>query len=189
MPLGFVHGLDRASVFDGFVDNDSTKTFSFRETNGVTLHRFTVPPDQLFLRFALFDQLTDGSDDLDMYLYYCPDDLNCSKLGESGDPTSREQIDVPIPGSGTYLVFVHGFATDEVSGGPGANYQLLAWQLGINDNVGNMTATGPALVTAGATSDVTINWSNLGADSIYLGAITHNTPQGAVSFTLISIQN
>ena len=184
-----VHGLDRASVFDGFVDNDPTKTFSFRETDGVTLHRFTIPSDQLFLRFALFDQLTDGDDDLDMYLYYCPDNINCSKLSESGGPTSREQIDVMVPGSGTYLVFVHGFATDEVAGGPGANYQLLAWQLGINDNVGNMTATGPALVSAGTTADVAVSWSNLGADSIYMGAISHVTPQGTVAITLISIQN
>ncbi|MGH8223587.1 MAG: S8 family serine peptidase, partial [Woeseiaceae bacterium] len=47
-----VHGLDRASVIQGFVDNDPTKTFTFRETNGVTLHRFTVPANQLYLRYS-----------------------------------------------------------------------------------------------------------------------------------------
>jgi hypothetical protein len=184
-----VHGLDRAFVTPGFVDNDPTKTFTFRETNGVTLHRFTVPANQLYLRFALFDQLTDGNDDLDMYLYYCPDNILCSRIGESGEATSREQIDVLVPGAGTYLVFIHGFETDQVAGGPGSNYQLLAWQIGVNDNVGNMTASGPGTVTSGSTHDVTVNWSGLGTDSVYMGAISHNTPQGLVAITLISIQN
>jgi hypothetical protein len=184
-----VHGLDRAFVTEGFVDNDPTKTFSFRETNGVTLHRFTVPEDQLYLRFSLFDQLTDGEDDLDMYLYYCPNNTLCSRIGESGEDTSREQIDVLVPGAGTYLVFVHGFETDQVAGGPGAVYRLLAWQIGVNDNVGNMTATGPASVTAGSTQDVTVNWNGLGTDSVFMGAISHITPQGLVAITLVSIQN
>jgi hypothetical protein len=189
-----VHGLDRASVFEGFVDNDPTKTFTFRETDGVTAHVFpNIPEDQLLLRFAMFDQLTDGDDDLDMYLYYCPDNITtnarCRKVAESGEKTSREQIDVRFPGPGTYIVFVHGFETDEVAGGPGANYKLLAWQLGLSDDVGNMSATGPGIVSAGTTGEVTVEWSNLGSDSIYLGAISHNTPQGLVAITLISVEN
>jgi hypothetical protein len=189
-----VHGLDRASVFDGFVDNDPNKTFTFRETDGVTAHVFpNVPSNQLYLRFAMFDRLTDGNDDLDMYLYYCPGNVTtsatCTRVGESGDKTAREQIDLLLPGAGTYIVFVHGFETDQVSGGPGSNYKLLAWQLGINDNLGNMTATGPGLVNAGTTRDVTVDWTNLGMNSIYLGAISHNTPQGLVAITLISVEN
>lgn len=184
-----VHGLDRAFVVDGFVDNDPTRTFSFRETDGVTLHRFTVPSGQLYLRFALFDELTDGDDDLDLYLYYCPDSVNCTRIGESGEATSREQIDILLPGAGAYLAFVHGFATDEVAGGPGANYQLLAWQLGLNDDVGNMSASGPGSVTPGTTRDVVVDWAGLGADAIFLGAISHNTPQGLVAITLVTIRN
>jgi hypothetical protein len=94
-----------------------------------------------------------------------------------------------VPGAGTYLVFVHGFETDEVAGGPGAVYRLLAWQIGVNDNVGNMTATGPAAVTAGSTHDVTVNWNGLGTDSVFMGAISHVTPQGLVAVTLVSVQN
>jgi len=185
-----VHGLDRAFVIDGFVDNDPTKTFTFRETNGVTMHRFTVPESQLYLRFALFDQLTDGEDDLDLFLFYCPDNVNCTQIGESGETTSREQLDVLLPGAGTYLVFVHGFETDEVAGGPGANYQLLAWQLGLQRRVPvNMTATAEGTVTTGTTQIVSVDWFGLGADSIYLGAISHNTPQGLVAITLVTIRN
>jgi len=84
---------------------------------------------------------------------------------------------------------VHGFETDEGGRGPGSNYQLLGWSIGITDDKGNMTASGPAFVSAGTSGTVTVNWSNLGANTIYLGGISHNTPQGLSSLTLITIGN
>ena len=83
-------GFEIHAVFD----NDPGKTFSFRSDNGVTQHVISVPPDQLYIRFSLFDELTDGDDDLDMYVYYCgTDGASCTKLGESGGPTSERAID------------------------------------------------------------------------------------------------
>ena len=185
-----VHGLNLPLIINGFVDNDPTKTFSFRAGEGVTQHAISVPPDQLYIRFSLFDALTDGDDDLDMYIYYCGSDTtNCIKIGESGGPTSEEQFNVFRPAAGIYAVLVHGFETDQVSGGPGSNYQLLAWSLGINDDKGNMTASGPAFVAPGTTSDVTFDWSGLTSDTIYLGGISHNTPQGLSGLTVITIGN
>jgi hypothetical protein len=184
-----VHGLRLPLVLDGFVDEDPNKSFSFRTTNGVTAHLIDVPADQAFLRFATFDELTDGDDDLDMFVYYCPDGINCSKIGQSGEATSREQVDILLPGAGTYVVFIHGFETDNVAGGPGSFYTLLAWAFGLQDDEGNMTATGPTFVTAGTTQDVTVNWSGLAPDTIYLGGISHNTPDGLVSITVINIGN
>ncbi|NQV85500.1 MAG: hypothetical protein HQ492_00275 [Woeseiaceae bacterium] len=52
-----------------------------------------------------------------------------------------------------------------------------------------MTATGPAFVSAGTTADVTIDWSGLISDTIYLGGISHNTPQGLSELTLVTIGN
>jgi subtilisin family serine protease len=184
-----VHGLNLPLVLDGFVDEDPDKNFTFRTTNGVTAHIIDVPADQLFVRFSLFDALTDGDDDLDMYVYYCPDGVNCSKIGESGEATSTEVVDVLLPGEGTYAVFVHGFETDNVSGGPGSFYTLLGWSFGIFDDQGNMTANGPATVLAGTTEDVTVNWNGLSPGTIYLGGISHNTPDGLVSLTVISVEN
>ena len=184
-----VHGLNLPLILDGFVDEDPDKTFTFRTTNGVTAHLIDVPADQLFLRFALFDALTDGNDDLDMYVYYCPDGVTCSKIGQSGGATSEEQFDLILPGVGRYAVFVHGFETDNIAGGPGSNYTLLGWSFGIVDDQGNMTASGPPFVNAGTTEDVTVNWSDLGPDTIYLGGISHNTPDGIVSLTVISVEN
>jgi hypothetical protein len=185
-----VHGLNLPLIVDGFVDNDPTKTFSFRTTNGVTQHAISVPSDQLYLRFSLFDALTDGEDDLDMYVYYCDaDGTTCNKIGESGEPTSQEQFNVFRPAAGIYAVLIHGFETDQVSGGAGANYQLLGWSVGINDDKGNMNASGPAFVAAGSTENVTINWSALTSNTIYLGGISHNTPQGLSGLTVITIGN
>jgi len=185
-----VHGLNLPLVLNGFVDNDPTKTFTFRNIDGVTRHIISVPAGQLFARFALFDALTDGDDDLDMYVYYCGlDGSSCNKIGESGEPTSEERFDVFRPAEGLYAVHVHGFETDEIQGGPGSNYQLLAWGLGITDDKGNMSASGPAFVSAGTTGTISVDWSGLISNTIYLGAISHNTPQGLSGITLITIGN
>ncbi len=75
-----VHGL-RKPFLDAngqvpryFVDNDPTNTFTNRSNNGVTRTTLTVPPNQLYLRVALFNEFTDGTDDLDLYLFYCPNE-------------------------------------------------------------------------------------------------------------------
>ena len=185
-----VHGLNLPLILNGFVDNDPTKTFTFRNNAGVTQHVISVPANQLYARFALFDALTDGDDDLDMYVYYCgTTGESCSKLGESGEPTSQERFDVYRPAEGLYAVLVHGFETDELQGGPGSNYQLLGWAIGITDDKGNMTASGPAFVNAGTTGTVSVDWAGLGPNTIYLGGVSHNTPQGLSALTLITIGN
>jgi len=66
---------------------------------------------------------------------------------------------------------------------------MLGWSFGLQDDQGNMTATGPTFVTAGTTQDVTVGWSGLAPDTIYLGGISHNTPEGLVSITVINIGN
>jgi len=189
-----VHGLRLPLVINGFVDNDPTKTFTFRSGNGVTAHLVDVPDDQLYLRFSLFDALTDGDDDLDLYLYYQPGlcnplDFRGTRITESGGPTAEEQMNVFRPPGGCYGALVHGYETDQISGGPGSNYTMLAWAFGITDDQGNMTATGPPFVNSGATENITVNWSNLSSDTIYFGGISHNSPQGLVGLTLITIGN
>lgn len=191
-----VHGLRAAfQEPDIFIPEDASKTFTQRNIDGVQEFIFTVQPDEAFLRFALFDELTDGDDDLDMFVYFCPPQLDCNfrdnftKAGQSGEATSREQVDILLPAAGTYAVYVHAFETDNIAGGPGAVYTLLAWEFGLNDDQGNMSVTGPASVNAGTAEDVTVNWNGLGANNIYLGAISHTTPTGLVALTIVNIGN
>ncbi len=184
-----VHGLNLPLVQSRFVANDPSKTFT-RFGTGVTEHVIIVPQNQLFLRFSLFDALTDGDDDLDLYVYYCgANGSTCNRIGVSGEPTSQEQFNLYRPAAGVYGVYVHGFETDEVSGGPGANYSLLAWSIGEVDDAGNMTASGPAFINAGTTADVTVNWSGLLSNTIYLGGISHITPTGLAELTIVTIGN
>jgi len=189
------NGLRLPLVINGFVDNDPSKTFSFRTTNGVTAHLIDVPippadGQQAYARFSLFDSETDGDDDLDMYVYYCPDNINCTKIGESGEATSQEEFNILIPAGGRYAVLIHGFETDQVSGGPGANYRLLAWSFGLDDDLDNMAASGPTSVIAGSAENViTVNWTGLAPDTIYLGGVSHYTPRGLSAITVIRIGN
>jgi hypothetical protein len=52
-----------------------------------------------------------------------------------------------------------------------------------------MTATGPGFVNAGTTANVDVNWNGLESNWIYLGGVSHNTPQGLVAVTVITIRN
>ena len=167
-------------VLSGHVDDDPTNNFSFPNGPGITLQGITVPPGQLYLRIALFDEYTDGNDDLDLYLFFCPDGTtnNCRQVGQSGAFTSNEKIDVATPTPGMYIVAVHGFETDQVAGGPGANYSLFVWSFGIDDTVGNLAVTGPGSVNAGDRVDLGLSWAQLAPGTRYLGAVSHATPHG-----------
>jgi subtilisin family serine protease len=187
-----VHGL-RLPTLDangqvprGFVDDDPTNNFTFREGNGVTRHAFTVPANQLLLRVALFDELTDGQDDLDLFLFFCPNNA-CSQIAKSDGVTSDEEIHVPRPLAGSYVLLVHGFETDQVAGGPGANYSLFTWSLGLNDVVGNLGVTAPTTVANGDRVDLQVQWSGLAPGMRYLGAISHTTPAGLYDATVFNI--
>jgi subtilisin family serine protease len=181
-----VHGLRKAYTEQGFVDQDPTRQFSFRFDKGVTAHFMNMPPDQLFARFALFDDATDGADDLDLYLFYCPNN-QCTQIAQSGGFTSNERIDLRNPKPGLYAVLVHGFQTDP-SNGEGANYTVYAWSVGFDDVVGNMQVEAPLSVTEGDRTTLDLEWAGLDAGARYLGALSHTTPDGLYGLTIVDIE-
>jgi subtilisin family serine protease len=193
-----VHGLRAPLILDCLDDSnqpvpclvpdDPTNEFSFRFDNGVNAHYIDVPPGQLYARFSLFDQLTDGNDDLDLYLFYCPND-QCTQVAESGTFTSEEEINLFLPTPGLYAALVHGFETDQIIGGPGARYTLFAWSFGVNDDVGNLLVTAPGAVTDGDRLNLGLRWAELGPATRYLGAISHNTPLGLYGFTILQVDS
>jgi hypothetical protein len=184
--LAGVHGLRAPLRLAGSVDDDPGNTFSFRFDDGVALQLISIPPDQAYARFALFDEFTDGDDDLDLYLFYCPNN-ECTQVAESGSFTSAEEINLVLPVPGVYAALIHGFETDQISGGPGANYELFAWSFGIDDNVGNLAVTAPDNVTAGDAVNLDLTWGQLEPDTRYLGAISHTTPAGLEALTILTI--
>lgn len=182
-----VHGLRAPLVLPGVVDEDATRRFTFRFDNGVSAHFVDIPPDQLFARFALFDEFTDGDDDLDLYLFYCPNN-QCRQVGQSGAFTSEEEINLVFPEPGMYAALVHGFQTDPTAG-IGANYSLFAWSVGLQDQVGNLGVTAPGSVLEGDRVDLELEWTALAPDTRYLGIVSHNTPTGIYSLTLINVDS
>lgn len=159
-------------------------SFPFQCT-GITWHLVAAPAGTEYLRISLFDDYTDGQDDLDLYVFEPDFDF----VGSSGTPTSAEEVNVVEPDETTYLVAVHGWQTD----GPDANYTLFNWALGAAD-AGNMTLTAPSGAVLGDTETVTVDWTDLSTDTKYLGSITHHdvaSPSGyndgLIDFTVVRI--
>jgi hypothetical protein len=147
---------------------------------GITWHEFTVPADTAFARFSLFDDYTDGADDLDLYVWRRSDE---AFVGSSGSGTSAEEVNVLLPEPDVYEIAVHGWQTD----GPDANYTLFSWAFGLVDDRGNMIITAPTVATVGATEMIDVDWAGLDAGTKYLGAVSHNDASELLGLTLIAI--
>jgi len=190
------HGLIPADMQADTVDDDPNNSinaalgtcdfssFPF-QCVGITWHAVSAPAGSEYLRISLFDDYTDGQDDLDLYVW----NSSFGFVGSSGTATSAEEVNVTSPGDTLYFVAVHGWQTD----GPDANYTLFSWALGAAD-AGNMTLTAPASATLGATDTVDVDWSGLSADNKYLGSVTYHDVaapagynDGLVDFTIIRI--
>jgi subtilisin family serine protease len=166
---------------DTVVDDPANDINVALETGvGITLHEVEIPAGTAHARFSLFDDFTDGNDDLDLYVFGPDPDFPFA--GGSGSPTSAEQVDLSEPAAGTYIVVVHGWQTD----GPDANYTLFSWVLP-DEDAGNMTVTDPGDATLGATETLTLEWTGLEADQKYFGAIRHTNPTTSDPLTLVRI--
>jgi len=189
-----VHGLAPADSTPGLVFDDPADSYFFEPDGdqlpvGTARFIFTVPQDQAYLRVALFDAETDGNDDLDMYVYNCPGLVLCtSVVGISGSDTSEEEVNLSFPDAGDYVIDVHGFATDDTTGGIGTNFTLFVWVFGQTDDRGNMTVTAPTSAVSGQSDTVQVDWQGLSADK-HLGAITHSDGTSTLATTIIAIDN
>ena len=173
------HGLEPASLTAGTVEDDPGNSFA-PFGPGTTLHFVSVPAGSAFARFSLFDEYTDGNDDLDLYVFY----PNGAFAGGSGSVTSAEQVDVLLPPPGDYYVFVHGWETD----GPDANYTLFDWSVSLTPG-GNLSVdSAPASATLGASETVDVSWSGAATGTKHLGAVSHSDGSGLLGLTLISVE-
>jgi len=165
------------------VDDDPQDNYVFVAQNPpASVRRFfiNVPDaDDELLRITLLDELTSGTDDLDLYLYYCPASGIPGKctlaadglVGLSATPdTSNEQIDVLNPAGGTWVIDVHGYATSSRNG---SEFRLYAWSFGSDSDAANTSLSNvPVTATAGSTATLELGWNNL-AQGLWLGGIAH----------------
>jgi subtilisin family serine protease len=172
------HGLVPAITEAGNVVDDPSNNINVALATGVgiTVHTVTIEAGTEYARFSLFDDYTDGTDDLDLYVFG-PSSAGYPFAGGSGSATSHEEVNVVAPAPGDYLVVVHGWQTD----GPDANYTLFTWLLDAADS-GNMTITAPAAAVLGGPGEVTVAWSGLVPDTKYLGSVSYHDVAAPASY-------
>lgn len=171
-------GLVAATTFAGnVVDDPANDVNTARSTGvGITVHDVIVPSDTTYARFSLFDDFTDGEDDLDLYVFNSAG----IQVGGSGSGTSAEEVNLISPAADTYSVVVHGWQTD----GPDANYTLFTWSLG-STAAGNLTVNAPLTAVTGQNGQVTLTWSGLEAAKKYLGSVAYSTGETTIGGTTI----
>ncbi len=170
-------GLVPAVTFDGHVADDPGDSFSPGGPGTVSFN-VVVPAGSTYARFSLFNEFTDGHDDLDLYVYNSAGTL----VGSSGGSTAAEEVNLVNPAADTYTVWVHGFATD----GPDANFTLFTWVLG-SASAGNMTVSAPASATLGASGSVNLSFSGLAPATKYLGSVAYSGVSGLPNPTIVRV--
>ncbi len=187
-----VHGLNGPGLTLGIVEDDPGDSFQFLGPGTVIGFLEEIPDGTAFARWAIFDEYTSGNDDIDLYLYYCPE-FSCTQIDLSGNTGSNEEVSVTFPLNDPniedpYLVFLHGFDTD---GGLPATVIQFDWSFGVVDDAGNLTVTAPGTAALATTETVSVEWSGLpvGPGAKQLGAISHSDANGIQDLTLINIAN
>jgi subtilisin family serine protease len=171
-------GLVAADTRAGTVADDTTDTFAPGGPGTVSFD-VSVPAGTTYARFSLFNEFTDGNDDLDLYVYRVSTN---TRVGSSGGGTAAEEVNLVNPPADTYRVWVHGFATD----GPDANFTLFDWVLGTTD-AGNMTVSGPASAVLGTTAPINLTFSGLAPATKYLGSVAYSGSTGLPNPTIVRV--
>ncbi len=189
-----VHGLLDPDLY-GVITVEDDPNNSFDQTFGPdeVVVGFGTEAGTPYTQWSTYDEYTDGNHDLDLYLFYCPSDINlpCTIDDASLNLTATERVSAkPAKDDGTvddaYFLIIHGY---ETQGGQDANLVLFNWAP-IADE-GNMTVTAPADASIGQTEAVDISWTGLstGAGAKQVGAISHNDGSGMLDATAIEITN
>jgi subtilisin family serine protease len=173
-------GLVPAATFAGNVVDDPANDINTALGSGVgiTLHSVAIPAGATYARFSLFDDFTDGADDIDLYVFNSGGAL----VGASGGGTSAEEVNLLNPAAGNYTVVVHGWQTD----GPDANYTLFTWALG-NTASGNMAASAPTTATLGGGGTISLSFSGLAPATRYLGSVAYSGAAGMPNPTIVRV--
>lgn len=191
------HGLLDPDLALVSVEDDPDNTFD--QTFGpdeVVVGPFPTEAGTTYAQWAMYDEYTDGAHDMDLYLVYCPSDVNlpCTFEDQSFNFTSTERVGAVLPlDDGTpddaYFLVIHGYETE---GAATANLVLFTWASpGAAADVGNMTLTAPAGATIGETGTVEATWTGLstGAGFKQVGAISHTGDGGVIGVTTVEIEN
>jgi subtilisin family serine protease len=200
---GLVAPLTIPSVLEQDPDSDYE---TYDEAAGIDEYAFAMPTSQAVVRFATFDDFTDGEDDLDLYVYapnpnfvYAdfPSSWPWLELSSAAG-TSDEAVTLVLQESNpdydqfladyfgyppnVWFADVHAWATD----GPDVEYTFFVWSVEHLD-AGNMAVVDPGDALLGTSTAVDYSWAGLDPATKYLGAITHDDGGGPFGATIVSI--
>lgn len=145
---------------------------------GLTIVAVRVPAGTSYARFSLFNDSTDGNDDLDLHVFRSDGTF----VGSSTNLAADEEVSIQNPAADTYLVAIHGFETD----GPDAKFTLFAWALGTAP-AGNMTVSVPSTAKLNGKGTVQLKFSKLGKTQRYLGSVAYGGASGMPQPTIVRV--
>lgn len=128
-----------------------------------------VPEGTTLSRFDLDSSDDKGSDlDLTVYRVVSPDDLQYYERWSSATGSADEQVTIPSPKAGTYLVVANIYSTT----GP------MTWDMTyanvLADGEGDLTATpNPLAAVRGKKTSYNLGWTGLTAGTRYLGVVQY----------------
>ncbi len=164
------------TVTDTVLDDPTDGSCSLTAPNA-KLHPVVIPANTTYARFQLFDEFTDGNDDIDLCVF-----RGTTLVGSSGSGTSAEVVSLVNPTAANYTVVVHGWGTD----GPDAQYTLFYWLLD-NTAAGNMTVTEPAAAVTGTNGTINLAFSGLAPATKYLGSVAYSGTAGLPNPTIVRV--
>ena len=181
-------------TFAGTVTDDPLDLYTLQPDDSalpdhIRRFRFTVLTGTRYLRVAATSTDEGSSDDLDLYLQ-CPDGAcpGGTALLSSATDARDEVIDILAPTPGEYVIDVHGYQTDDVTGGPGANFEAGFWAVTDAGGAGGFSVlSAPAAATLGTSGQVTIGWQDLDPAELYLGVVIHSDGADEIAQTLVEI--
>ncbi len=176
------HGAAQQISLSGTVGQDPDQSFDPADTVGNVAFEVTTS-STAFVRFALTDAdlaVSNTNVDLDVYLFDSAGNLAAS----SGAGGTSELIDILIPPDDTWTLFVHGWNTD----GGDVDFTLRAYDVPDLSGTPTLEVDGvPGSVAVGQQETLVASWSDLEADSSYLGALSHFNLGGLIGVTLVEI--
>jgi subtilisin family serine protease len=169
-------GLQAATTDTQTIADDPGNSFS-PGGPGTWSKTISAVPNGGLVRFELFDEDTDGNDDLDLYLF-----RGTTLVSSSGGTTSREIVSSrnTTGAAADYTVWVHAWQTD----GPDAVFTLFGWTL-TADGLGTLSPTSVA-ATPGSVHEITLTGSGLTPGVRYLGEVAYAQGTSVLARTLVT---